>query len=78
MLFLKLIEFGLSGEEIHLLVSYIDRLLPLTPDYTKKFEELVHSDESEANMIMTSFEETAMARGLNKVLNEVKLKMQKR
>lgn len=62
----RLIHLGLTHEEIHLLVSYVDRHLPLEGEDLKKFESRTANDTREVKMIMTSFEEKGIEKGVEK------------
>ena len=60
----NLMRLGLNPDEIHLLISFVDRLLPLKPEELAQFEKHTIEEEKEIKMILTSYEEKALERGL--------------
>jgi len=62
----RLVRLGLEHQEIHLLLSYVDRYSRLKGEQLEEFESFVAKDKKEVGMIMTSFEEKALKKGIEK------------
>ena len=62
----NLLRLGLSPKEVHLMVSFVDRLSPLKPQEEQQFKKYVIEEEKEVKMILTSFEERGIEKGLER------------
>lgn len=58
----RLVKLQLTPKEIHLLVGFVDRLVPLKARELEKFAEYAY-EEQEVKMVITSFEEKALIQG---------------
>ena len=58
----RLVKLQLTPKEIHLLVGFVDRLVPLKARELEKFAEYAY-EEQEVKMVITSFEEKALIKG---------------
>jgi len=63
----RLDKLGLDQEKINILMAFVERLKPMNKEEFLKFEEYVEKNcKGEATMIITSFEERGIKKGMQK------------
>jgi len=68
----KFVELGLNPDQIHLLISFVDRLSPLKPKELAQFEKYTSEKKKEVKMILTSFEEKGIEIGIEEGIQKGK------